>query len=134
MKMTEEINQARAEYVEKAKCIILDHALILFRKWPRLKSISFVAYIPAYCDGDICSFRSYADSPLLNGYDKYEETEGEGENLYEATDEEAPNIIKEVRDFLDPIPDEVWHDIFGDSFRLTISAESFKIEEYDCGY
>src|SRR6478736_9852057 len=101
----------------------------LFEKYPRLINITASGYVPAFNDGDACTFRQTDE--MINGFSEWddsEDEENENENLYEAEDDEAQTIVKKVKEFLRSFDDKFWEKEYESNFRVTFTREGESLE------
>ncbi len=154
-----EIEKLRAEAKTKVEAIFKEAALELFTVYPNLKRISWTQYTPYFNDGDTCEFSSSHDSPAIyfttatpdgdeEDYDRYEE-EWSTWSYYDypargsASREKTlkPNLTEEqlaqittgnaVIEFLKNFDDEDMENLFGDGYKVVITAKGIEVDRFD---
>ena len=150
--ITENYTILDKEYKETADVVFEQESKALFSKYPRLKSFGFTAYTPHFNDGEPCRYHAYTDEPYINGkryWSDPDEESLEGEDLYHLSkdeewnartkswdnkaeyDKEAKEICAKVANFLTQFKHSYLESRFGDSVKVTISAEKIKTEYYE---
>lgn len=116
----------------------------LFDKSKKIDYISWTQYTPYFNDGDTCSFSSGAGDAYPNNLDwDYNHTGGYdwlsdriylNDKLVENPeyDKEESNIMVEIREVLEEIPDDFYRDLFGDHVKVTVYKDGrIKVDDYD---
>lgn len=134
-----------------------------FASNPDIQAISFIGYIPGFNDGDPCVFgmgevnfaTQKADlSDYIPGYESenYGDPDDEdseypgwfnprGETYRDYSKTGFPEVqnphynpaLNEVASFIQGNYD-LMNKLFGDNFKVVITKDEIKVEEYDCGY
>jgi hypothetical protein len=83
-KMNQELEDLKKSHLDRSKKMFTEISKVIFDKHPKLTSFGWRQYTPYFNDGEECVFRTYADTPFLNGIDpdeRDEEDNLEGENI-----------------------------------------------------
>jgi hypothetical protein len=148
----------RAEAKEKVEAVFKEAALELFTEYPNLKRISWTQYTPYFNDGDACTFRSTHDSPAIyftsptpdeeedEDYGRYEE-EWSTWSYYDypvnrtgtktlkttLTEDQLAQLKtgEAVNEFLHNFDDEDMENLFGDGYKVIITAKGIEVDDFD---
>lgn len=95
----------------------------LFESYPELQKFAFTGYLPAYCDGEACTFTLGTDFPEINddGSDDY-------------SNEVNRELSYVVTEYLNILQEDFYESHFGSNFRVIATREGVTVEDYDCGY
>lgn len=151
--IAKQIATLKKEYQTVAKDAFHNEAKELFAKYPRLKSFGCNAFSPYFNDGDECVYRVDTDTPIINGYQEWdeEETDNKLENLIalgedeyydeaqnkfvkkpkEQQDPEAGEIVQAVMEFLSSFDDDYYMEAFGNHVTVHITAKKVSTDEYN---
>lgn len=92
-----------------------------FEKSNKLDSFSWDQYTPYFNDGDSCHFHVH-EIRRINDEDIYD--------LEEELSPELDEIINQIQEILNSIPDEFMEDLFGDHMTVTVKRDgTIKTEE-----
>jgi hypothetical protein len=154
-----EIEKLRKEAKEKVEAIFKTAVLELFTEYPNLKRLSWTQYTPYFNDGDPCTFRSSHDSPAIyftspapyeeevedDDYDRYEE-EWNTWSYYDWSKDYKTKTLKAsltedhlaqlktgeaVQEFLHNFDDEDMENLFGDGYKVVITAKGIEVDDFD---
>lgn len=150
-KMNAELEELQKAHLEKSKVLFTDVSKKLFEKHPALESYSWRQYTPYFNDGDECVFSARTDYPTINGEDpddsdafdeitviNYGEWDRKTSTYIGRIEEPNPNYkpelsaaLKDVKEFLSNIKDEVLRQLFGDHVEVTVCKDKTEVEEYE---
>lgn len=131
--LTQKIRDLNKEFKASAQKIFQESMADLFEAEPLLESINFKGWIPEWMDGEECVFETDIDYCQINNLDEDDCNlrRGEGE-IKNVEDYEA--MRDRVISFLNEFDEDMLQLVFGSNFELTITKDSIKVDEYDCGY
>lgn len=128
------LKDLKKQYLDAAQDEFKKASNELFEKYNRLKSFGWRQYTPYFNDGDVCEFSARTYSPSINGRDEYNDEDDDlinGENLYKAKDEEAKDIIKNIKDFLKMFDEDAYQSMFDDHVEITVTKDKVEVEHYE---
>lgn len=135
-----ELEKFQQEFMKKGEIKFKEIAKEIFDEFPEVNSFSWTQYTPYFNDGEECVF-GVNGLCALNGFDEYdydEESEGDGENIYQKAEEnnaegkKAKKIIKVIEDFISSAPEDLLKAIFDDHCKVTIYRNKpTDVEEYE---
>jgi hypothetical protein len=130
-KAREDAKKAVAEVQEKAKLVMekvfKESVGFLFAENAGLKVFSFACYTPFWCDGGPCNYYAHIDEPAIN---PREEDDSDTFGYY-ANDDPRNSMQRNVVKFLRNFDDDDYETMFGDHCKVTVTADSIKVEGYD---
>ncbi len=130
-----EIKRLKKEYQTAAQREFTEGAAELFVAHPRLKSFGWTQYTPYFNDGDSCEFSAHTDDPYINGFNEWDDDDGEGsdgENLHDLSGSEpaAGKVVKAVQKFLKNFSEDYYREAFGDHIKVHVTAKKLTTDEY----
>lgn len=148
MNTLEEIKQALAEFAEKKAALVeklrAEFPQILaplFAKTDKIQSISWTQYTPYFNDGDTCEFGCNCGDIEVNGeykgdidwFDWKVNSEYYPDHKPDSSvDVSACNVVREMEEALDSVPEEFYQDLFGDHAKITVHRNGeIVVEEYE---
>lgn len=147
--MNAELEELKAQHLEKSKGMFTKVSALLFEKHPKLESFDWTQYTPYFNDGDECVFSARTDEPGINGVSGYDVNfDDEFVTDYSAKEKDPvtkqwpkiPNkdynlelaaAHKDVKEFLSNIDDSVLRELFGDHVEVTVTAQGTSVDEHD---
>jgi len=136
----ERMIETRKRFEEEARPIIHEYIKGFFKDHPDVTLIRWRQYIPAFNDGDPCTFTLSEPLMVVKGFDGDEEFEYDGNDYYGVTEYsdgiyQTPKAewFDEFETFLYQM-EEYIQSLYGNDVTVYCTPEKITTDEYDCGY
>lgn len=147
-KLNEEIREMKKKFQQEAQATIVDIFKEFFENNPEATAVGWKQYTDYWNDGETCDFRSYAEFAWVTNAEEYfsidygEYSGSEDPDIFwiddsdyglfngELIPEQVKIDIREVREFLSKIPEEIYKDLFGDHVKVCVTKFGIESVEY----
>lgn len=136
VKIKEKINQLKKEAQEDCKEIFQNALKDIFKKFPKLESVSWTQYTPYFNDGEECTFSRHDPEITYNEkeYDNIGEWSFNPENRYSEEYLKVEGLQeswKEINELMLTFEDEDFEFMFGDHVKVVSTKDSIDVEDYN---
>lgn len=150
-KLLKEMDVAREKFGKDGRKALKEAFKEFFNQVPEAVAIHFSGYTPSWNDGDVCTFGMNGfnliirkkDLEALTGkkmtQDEYNESclpyEGHQYDLSGVTNPRAREIRVLLESFEEKVmDDDLFQQVFGESFQVKATSGKFEVEEYEGDY
>lgn len=146
--LNKQLQEMKEKFRTEAQNTLSEVFKEFFENNPEVTAVGWRQYIPYFNDGEPCEFRSYAEYAWATNTKDYSSIdygeyngEDDEESIWiddpdygclneELIPEQVDQEMKEVREFLSKIPEEIYQDMFGDHVKVYVTRSGVEVVEY----